>query len=103
MTARECPTCRRPLASGRLGPVELDLCLPCGGVWFDCGELTPVIAAGPPIVRRLAERIAPATGPAQRAPHNPLARAPQCPACHVSLANVEYASMPGVSLEACRF
>ena len=102
MPERECPSCQRPLTGGRLGPVSLDLCLPCGGVWFDHGELSRVIAAGPHIVRRLAQRLTP-TATSDPSHTDPLRRAPVCPGCHVGLAHVEYASMPGVSLDACRF
>ena len=40
---RICPTCRRWMATDRLlnrtGAYDLDVCPPCGVVWFDAGEL----------------------------------------------------------------
>jgi Zn-finger nucleic acid-binding protein len=99
MADRNCPDCREKMVIGRLGPLELDLCIACGGVWFDCGELGRVIAAGPAIVRRLSEKV-----PARQAGYGVRSVGPPtCPACRVPLGNVEYASMPGVHLDACTF
>jgi Zn-finger nucleic acid-binding protein len=89
------------MTTGKLGPIELDACLNCSGIWFDCGELTRVIAAGPQIIRRLTERVSKSAGP-----KNPVTRTvgpPTCPGCRTPLSNVEYASMPGVRLDACGF
>ncbi|MBS1962920.1 MAG: zf-TFIIB domain-containing protein [Bdellovibrionales bacterium] len=40
---RLCPTCRRWMFANtllnRVGSYELDVCPPCGAVWFDAGEL----------------------------------------------------------------
>lgn len=40
---RTCPTCTVPLVVGRLGPVELDACATCRGVFFDAGEALRVM------------------------------------------------------------
>lgn len=91
------------MAAARFGPLDLDVCLSCAGVWFDCGELSQVIAAGPPILRRLGERVRSA------AAGHPLGAAvrPQggrsCPGCRVPLSSVEYAAMQGLRLDMCRF
>ena len=99
MAERGCPCCSEPMRAGQLGPLELDVCPRCGGIWFDCGELARVIAAGPQILRRLYDRAAPTVPrPGMRQ-----SGAPICPACRAPLLEVEYASMPGVSLDACRF
>ncbi len=81
---------------GRMGPLELDVCRPCGGVWFDCDELAQLIAAGPAVVRRLAERVPPLE------PRAVPVNAP-CPVCRVPLQSVEYGSMPGIRLDSCVF
>jgi len=99
MSERQCPSCSQWLAAGRFGPLQLDLCPHCSGVWFDHGELTQVIAAGPAVVRRLCVKAPPTGVAATTRPVGP----PACPACRAPLASVEYASMPGVRMEACRF
>ena len=96
MPERNCPQCTQLMLVGRMGPLELDVCRPCGGVWFDCGELAQLIAAGPQVVRRLLERVPPLQ------PRAVPAIAP-CPLCRVTLQSVEYASMPGIRLDACPF
>jgi Zn-finger nucleic acid-binding protein len=88
------------LTAARFGPVELDLCLSCSGVFFDTGELGRVITGGPQIIRRLAERLP--LGGRNTAKKRPLGEAP-CSACRAPLRSVEYASMPGVRLDACQF
>lgn len=95
MSERLCPSCRLPLRTGRFGPLELEFCLPCGGAWFDGGELSRLIAAGPPVVRRLTDGMKPAAAGSH------VVRQFACPVCRVPLNEVEYASMPGVRLEAC--
>lgn len=96
MPERKCPQCTQLMLVGRMGPLELDVCRPCGGVWFDCDELGQLIAAGPAVVRRLLERVPPLK------PCAVPAVAP-CPLCRVTLQSVEYASMPGIRLDACPF
>ena len=34
-----CPECAKTMEPWRLGPVEVDRCADCGGIWFDRGEL----------------------------------------------------------------
>lgn len=99
MPERTCPSCKQTMATGRLGPIELDLCIPCGGVWFDCGELSQIISAGPHILRRLCSRIPPPAG----APPARKLELPKCPVCHAGMDGTEYASMPGVSMDSCSF
>jgi Zn-finger nucleic acid-binding protein len=97
MAERVCPTCDQDLTSGRFGPLDLDLCLPCGGAWFDQGELSRIIAAGPAVVRRLGERITPGK------PAGKSQGPPKCPACRAGLAPTQLASLPGVHLDTCHF
>jgi len=98
MSERQCPRCSQPLVFGRFGPLDLDICRLCGGVWFDTGELSRLNSAGPQVVRRLHERIT----PAQSQP-SPPEGPPACPACRVPLASVEFAGAAGVRVGACSF
>jgi Zn-finger nucleic acid-binding protein len=98
MSERACPHCRQSLSSARLGPINLAPCRNCGGIWFECGTLARVISAGPQVMRKLCDGIRPSSTEGTR-PIGP----PYCPGCRVPLANVEYESMPGVSLDTCRF
>jgi Zn-finger nucleic acid-binding protein len=85
------------MTAARLGPVALDLCFPCGGVWFDYQELAEVVRAGAPVLRKLAERIPAGTRKLVTRPH----RDERCPVCRVPLVYTEYASMPGDAMLAC--
>ena len=84
------------MSSGHLGPLELDICLACGGVWFERDELSTAAAAGPGAIRRMIEKIG---IPAASALFPPAGAA--CPACDAPLAAVEYPSMPGVRMSGC--
>jgi Zn-finger nucleic acid-binding protein len=102
MSQRTCPSCREPMATGRLGPVALDLCLTCAGVWFDCGELSQIMGAGPEIVRRLCSKLPPPSAPPPAPPGHRLDR-PKCPVCHAGMEGIEFASMRQVSMDSCSF
>ena len=97
MPDRDCPQCAENMTAGRLGPIELDFCFKCSGIWFDCDELQRVVTAGPVVLRRVGERL-PASAADSRAQS-----VPRCPLCRIPLTSVEYASMPGVRMDACQF
>lgn len=40
-----CPKCGLELACKRHGPVEIDVCPACRGVWLDARELEAIVAA----------------------------------------------------------
>jgi len=40
-----CPKCGMELTCERHGPVEIDLCPSCRGIWLDCTELETIVAA----------------------------------------------------------
>jgi len=40
----KCPKCGMDLQTLSRGPVEIDTCFSCGGVWLDAGELEQIIA-----------------------------------------------------------
>jgi len=44
-SARDCPSCRKPMVSLRYGEteVEIDYCQSCRGTWLDQGELEKII------------------------------------------------------------
>src|SRR5688500_10842907 len=79
----------------RLGPIALDLCFHCHGVWFDDGELAQLIQGGPLAIRKLGERILSARTEARRP------KAHKCPVCWVPMGDFEFPSMPGVRLDGC--
>lgn len=99
MPERSCPSCAAEMTQGRMGPILLDVCLPCGGVWFDRGELSEVITAGPHVVRRLYDT----TQPRGASPGTRRLGLPRCPCCHVGMEGKQYAGMNGVDLDACPF
>jgi uncharacterized protein len=39
-----CPKCGQKLATTNYGPVEIDLCPSCRGVWLDANELETIVA-----------------------------------------------------------
>jgi Zn-finger nucleic acid-binding protein len=97
MAERQCPSCGQGMAAGRLGPVGLDICRFCSGVWMEAGGLQQTLQAGPPILRRLAEAI---TNPGGGGPSEPSGK---CPSCQVPLSVVESPSLPGARLGFCQF
>jgi hypothetical protein len=40
-----CPKCGQHLATEKYGPVEIDLCAGCKGLWLDANELDQLLAA----------------------------------------------------------
>ena len=83
MTGYACPGCgegmeRRTLARRAQGTVDIDLCFPCRGVWFDAFESS---ALAPVAVIELFRAIHDQRGEAAR----PLGERLGCPECHQSL------------------
>jgi Zn-finger nucleic acid-binding protein len=99
MSERLCPRCQDPMLTGRLGPIELDGCRLCGGIWFDCDELANLTVAGPEVMRRLLRDQSPGTAPPSDIPLGPAT----CPSCHAALQTIEYESMQSMRLESCAF
>src|SRR5690348_16863672 len=94
---RECPRCQSGMTTGHLGPVELSACARCRGVWFPAGQLAVLAQGGAAAFERLL------TAVRQRAPLVTRSLGtPRCPACRIPLESIEYASLPGVSLDACQ-
>ena len=40
-----CPKCGQELATENYGPVEIDLCPSCRGLWLDANELETIVAS----------------------------------------------------------
>lgn len=79
----------------RLGPIPLDLCFPCSGVWFDYGELAQLVQGGPEAIRKLGQRLYSAS------PRPTGGAVGKCPVCWIPLGDFEFPSMPGVRLDGC--
>jgi Zn-finger nucleic acid-binding protein len=100
MSSRSCPRCTGAMSHGRLGPLGLDLCLPCGGVWFEFGTLPELVSGGgPAVMRKLAERLSPADPGADTRATGSL----RCPGCAVPLVPSESPSYPGLRTDSCQF
>lgn len=99
MTQRNCPTCDTGMANGRMGPVRVDICVPCGGTWLEEGALPALAQGGPLVLKTLCEKVRSLRQPA--AGHQ--THAPRCPGCQVPLVATEFASMPGIRLYTCSF
>ncbi|MFO7714078.1 zf-TFIIB domain-containing protein [Desulfosarcina sp.] len=48
-----CPQCNVNMQTMKMGPVAMDECSRCGGIWFDQGELDQVIGTTDPDLRWL--------------------------------------------------
>ncbi len=71
----QCPTCPTLLLTLEVGPLELDECPRCLGMWFDKGELQGMLSRALDATRSLQQRYLPPTGEEQ-VPHR--AACPRC-------------------------
>ncbi len=55
---RSCPRCRTSLAAADVGPIRMQACGACGGVWLDNGSAREVTESLSPEVEELAQRAA---------------------------------------------
>jgi uncharacterized protein len=46
-----CPKCGQKLAAENYGPVEIDLCPSCRGLWLDAKELETIVASESGLLR----------------------------------------------------
>lgn len=96
MSGRRCPACAHGLSAGRLGPVNLELCLTCGGAWANLATLKQVVQAPVAALERLAQTL--------RAQANPSVQrllTQACPSCDRVLVPVEFPSLPGAKITTC--
>jgi Zn-finger nucleic acid-binding protein len=77
--------------------VELDVCLNCGGIWFDEGELVRIQRESPEAMKALDDRYA---------PEFEVVEAPQgtkrCPRCGLTRETYRYAYDTPVRLDSCQ-
>ena len=50
-----CPKCGQELVKENYGPVEIDVCPSCRGLWLDANELEAVVASESGILRSCAK------------------------------------------------
>jgi Zn-finger nucleic acid-binding protein len=97
MAERECPTCRVALLAANFGPLALDACLHCGGVWFDSNELEQLLQGGAGAIWKLRDHLR----GAQKQLVPPGQGFELCPACRTPLGILQFANMPGLRLTSC--
>jgi len=73
--------------------MEVDYCKPCGGLWFDGGEVQGLVKA-----RELPENIAIVAGDRNPPPLPTGERTRYCPRCRVGMNKIAYR---GISLDHC--
>ncbi len=99
-----CPRCDIPLqeVQAESGPVRVDACLKCSGVWFSEGELPALLRLGPEEVGRFQRTImmSTTTSTSQRGPmrNNSMAR---CPGCHHGMEREQLGVNSGVDIDLC--
>jgi Zn-finger nucleic acid-binding protein len=98
-TALVCPGCRAKLVSTTVGPVALDQCPACGGVWVGLGNFQRLAADR--AERGLVLGALPGSAPARAAPAEPVRYRP-CPQCGQLMNRANYARISGVILDLCK-
>lgn len=94
---RICPRCQSPLARLRRGPLTLDACGECGGVWFDAHELEQFRQRHAGAMSFLDQSLKP-----RREVDPPSAPTPLCPVCRIPLVPFAFPNVPHVALDGCR-
>jgi Zn-finger nucleic acid-binding protein len=94
-----CPACTKPLASSRIGEVEVQACQACGGLWLD----RPVFEQLGASRERQGALLGALPSPAEpvAATLEPVRYRP-CPACNQRMNRVNYAKRSGVVLDVCK-
>lgn len=98
-TGAPCPACAKPLASAKVGEVDVGECLACGGLWLDRAMFEQLGTS--------RERQGTVLGalPAPDQPQvvklEPVQYRP-CPACRQRMNRVNYAKRSGVVLDVCK-
>lgn len=90
--ARTCPSCASDLHTVAAGPVTLDGCDSCGGIWFDAGEPQRIAEQGAMRMAAIDRSFKPSRAPSVGVPK-------QCPACAQPL---QRSPIPGSGVEADR-
>jgi len=93
----KCPGCGSNLHEIKRGKVAVDICIRCGGTWFDGGELAAYLS----LVDYDKVKDAPPTiGQPVPVSLRPEARRP-CPRCDVPMRKMNYAFDSGIILDKC--
>jgi Zn-finger nucleic acid-binding protein len=87
-----CPKCAGTLARLEIDGVEVDRCASCGGIWFDKGELGPLLDGDTGKIRALL---------GGEDPDHLDARRGRCPRHEKPLLRVTSARNPDVRIETC--
>lgn len=91
-----CAKCSSTMTEATLGPVRIDVCDSCGGIWFDAGELRALLA--------LSDTDVKTSMPPSTWKKRVLAMDTQngaCPRCLKLLARVDSMAMEGLHHDRC--
>ncbi|WLT30269.1 zinc ribbon domain-containing protein [Geothrix sp. PMB-07] len=94
-----CPACAKPLASAKVGELDLQECLACGGLWLDRTIFEQLGASRERQGAVLGALPAPAAPPVT---HLEAVQYRPCPACAQRMNRVNYARRSGVVLDVCK-
>ena len=89
----KCPVCRIDMIVVEYEQIELDYCVQCSGVWFDCGELELLLET---------ESAGVSAGAMFTAPKGEVAeKKRRCPLCGKKMAKTLIGESPGVIIDTC--
>ncbi len=94
-----CPACAKPLATAKVGELEVQECLTCGGLWLDRAVFEQLGASRERQGALLGALPAPSTPPLvklEAVQYRP------CPACKQRMNRTNYAKRSGVVLDVCK-
>ena len=94
--ARLCPDCHAPMSPHDVRNLRLDICVACGGVWFDAGEFGRISRLGSRAVDAVVAEEPPSL---KSAPAS--VGGQQCPVCVVPLNRYHFAGTSPVMLAGC--
>jgi Zn-finger nucleic acid-binding protein len=94
-----CPACAKPLAGSKVGDLEIQACLACGGLWLDRAVFEQLGASRERQGAVLGVLPAPAAPPMPAL--EPVKYRP-CPVCRQFMNRMNYAKRSGVVLDVCK-
>ena len=98
MDATACPKCRLPLVTAKGPEFSLEVCMRCGGVHFDAGELARLVESGARGLTGVEGLVEPDEERLRMMREEQLI----CPSCTRGMRKYEYAYGSGVKLDRCR-
>ncbi len=96
---RFCPRCRKPLHQARGKLMAVDVCIQCGGAFFDQRELSTLTRKCPDELSKLDSVVKPTKAPPTESA--PLQDKLRCPGCATLMESYQYAECSGVWLDRC--